>query len=397
MVYPIIVGAKTTTPSTYGGDAMIKLHRLLSNFDLGASDPTDIPQINTDFRFRNHRLQMYAGATNFTIKVSTPTLAANATVTMPTTLSTSIDNEILFGKTIQNIENKNVDVSLNSFTNIRNTNIAVDAAIANAKLAQITDKAKLPNDALYTTDSQAISNKIFDIPKNTVLRKARSGAYSPTSRAGHFTNDTWGVCKGMVGVGTEWLLSINTGGKFHQWQTPGNVVDDVCGVVKLDAPTTYRLMNTLIRFAFRLDADAATTRMFKGWTSQRLLTLNSNTAPLLSTESGFLFGYGAGDTVFSIFHNDGLGTCVKTPTTVPLPGINTNYILEIKNNGASFTWTLYAVDGNTQERGAMITNGTGTISTRTPPSSTTPLYFQDLMIKTTAVVQQNYIHYVEVD
>lgn len=248
---------------------------------------------------------------------------------------------------------------------------------------------------LGEANSAPVTNKQLDTKTNTFMRIARVGAYSPASSAGQFTNDSWGTLKGIVGVGVENSVVVNTGGKYHQWQTPGTATNDCCGIVKLDSFVAQRLTNPLIRFAFRLDADAATTRMFKGWTAQRLLTLDSNTEPLISGEYGFLFGYGAGDSQFYIFHNDATGTCVKDPTGINLPGANTNYIVELEavNSTPSFLWRLYAVDGTTQARSTLL--GSGTITTDIPSSSSN-LYMQDLMIKTTAVVQQNYIHYVEV-
>jgi hypothetical protein len=135
--------------------------------------------------------------------------------------------------------------------------------------------------------------------------------------------------------------------------------------------------------------------MFTGYGAQRLLTTNTDTAPLAATESGFLFGHGAADTAFSIFHNDAAGDCQKTPTNINLPAIATNYILEIKADDAagSFTATLYSVNTGAQ-RGAIV--GTPVTINTEIPASLTPLYMQNLVMGSTTDQQFNEPYFIEV-
>ena len=135
--YPTIASPRTTTGTSYGGDVPNKIQRLLNDFDIADIDSTEIPRINTNFRFRTNRLQLFAGTTNFVVKHKTDNLAADAVVLYPSDLSTSVDNEIAFVEVAQELKNKVLDTQFNSFIDIRNANIATDAAIAKSKLAAL--------------------------------------------------------------------------------------------------------------------------------------------------------------------------------------------------------------------------------------------------------------------
>lgn len=248
--------------------------------------------------------------------------------------------------------------------------------------------------------TQPLTNKILDYPNNTHLRHARIGAYSPAGSKGAF-NDCYGALRGMVGIGNQSTATLNTGGKYHVWNTVGTVIDDCAGVVKLDSFTSWRLANPLIRFATLFNPNTSNNRrLFKGFGPQRLLTLNSDTQPITTTESGVIFGHGAADNQFYVWHNDGDGGAVqKTPFPgggIPLPTANTNYIVEISANDTvpSFTITLYSVI-TPGVRGSVI--GSLTITTDIP-SQTAGLYTQDLVVGAVAAspVRSNNIHYIEV-
>lgn len=135
MPYPTIASPKTTSGTSFGGDVPNKIQRLLNDFDIADVDPTDKPRINTDFRFRNQRLHIFAGATNFVIKHKTNTLGADVFVTYPANLEA--DNEFVFASLGQTLTTKGINCDDNSVSNIRNANIASDAAIAKSKLASL--------------------------------------------------------------------------------------------------------------------------------------------------------------------------------------------------------------------------------------------------------------------
>lgn len=243
---------------------------------------------------------------------------------------------------------------------------------------------------------EEFKNKFIDVRQNHLYRFARLGAYSPSTNPSN-ASDTWGTLRGMVSVGTPIAKNIGTLGIYHRFATYGTVADDVAGVLKLDGYTTMRNLNPLIRFGIRFNPNPSSNRrMFVGYGAQRMLTTTTNTIPLGSGESGFLFGHGASDSVFHIFHNDATGPCVKLPTSVSLPAVATNYILEILANDAagSFTWTLYSVLSN-GHRGTVVTNGTGTVTSRIP-ASLTGLYMQNLVMGSDTVQQFNEPYFIEV-
>lgn len=264
------------------------------------------------------------------------------------------------------------DIGQVNLTNIPGAIIA-DNSISNAKIQSI------------------------DFKQNNPLRFARLGAYSPVSSLSS-AFDTWGVLKGMVSVGIPFAKNIGTGGFYHRWATYGTIVNDVCGVLKLDTHTSMRIVNPLIRFGIRFNPNTGSIRrMFTGWGPQRMLTTNSDTAPLTNSESGILFGHGTADTQFYIFHNDGTGACVKDPTGINLPSVATNYILEISANDAtgSFSVTLYNVLV-LGVRGVILGTGSPIIINTRIPANVTPLYMQNLVMGSTTAQQFNEPYFIEV-
>jgi hypothetical protein len=124
--------------------------------------------------------------------------------------------------------------------------------------------------------------------------------------------------------------------------------------------------------------------------------LNSDTAPLNTNENGILFGYGAADTQFYIYHNDATGACVKDPTGFSIPAVNTNYIVEIAafDSTPKFEVSLFSVT-SPGKKGSLIGGSPWIVNTRIP-GQVTGLYTQDLVMGSTTAVQANNIHYIEV-
>lgn len=232
-----------------------------------------------------------------------------------------------------------------------------------------------------------LKNKTVDFVQNDFFRLPRHGYWSAEEQTGR------GLLNGCVVIGVDGGVWQNTQGKYRIITTR-NVVNDCCGIAKLDTFTCWRNSITTLRFAFNfLVAGVATQRMFKGVGAQRLINLDTNVTPLNSNESGFFFGHGAGDTNFKVWYNDGTGTCIKDDTGIPLPSIDTNYVLEIKlnNSTSSFTATLW----NTF-LGAKTTQAGSVIKTTRIPAFTTSLFLQDLLVTTNGTVRTVNIHWDEV-
>ena len=391
-----ITGALGSTTSSFGGEWGNLISDFLNGVDIGLVDPNKRPRPNTLTRFKNGKLGIFdSDETHYiTFSVDDIDTGSSRNIIIRRMTSPYETDHMMLERLPQEMFSKTINSDNNVITNIVNNNIKSTAAIDTSKLAD-------SNNFLLTTNSKQMTNKIIDFRQNTLLKFARLGAYCSSTFNQNGTNpqSTWGVLRGMVGVGIPSGINMTTNlGIYDIWKTYGTVIDDVAGVVKLDTYISTRSMSPVIRFAFRFNPNTSNNRrMFMGWGAQRMLSANTNTEPLLSSESGFLFGHGAADSVFSIFNNDGSGTCVKTATSVNLPASATDYILEISAtdlSGGSFTWTLYNVTANTI-RDSMVTNGTGTVTTRIP-GSTTGLYIQNLVMGSTTTQQSNEIGFIEV-
>src|SRR4249920_335599 len=130
MVFPTINAPKATTATTFGGDVMNKVMQWFSGFNIAATDSTNKPSISTETRFYSGKFILYDYDFTNEIKFFTPQLTNNVSVSFPDNVSISTLNEITFNLVPQIIQNKTIDATVNVLTNIRNTNIASDAAIA---------------------------------------------------------------------------------------------------------------------------------------------------------------------------------------------------------------------------------------------------------------------------
>lgn len=245
---------------------------------------------------------------------------------------------------------------------------------------------------LGEANTASITNKVYDERLNTSLRYARKGRYVPSLEVGVLGE---GALQGLVSYGTKATSNQNTAGKYDIWNTLA-VTDAIAGVAKLDSFTCQRISNPIVRFAFLYAGSTTNRRVFKGLGSRRLITMNSNTAPLNTAEPGIFVGYIDGvDTQWQVYHNDASGACVKDTTGINIPAVGTNYIVEIQatDSTPNFIVTFYSVT-SPGARGAVI--GTPLTITADIPAQTTSLYLQDLVASKDGSVQANNIHYIEV-
>ena len=136
MVFPTINSPKTTTGTTFGGDVMNKVMQLLGGANIAGTDPTNKPSISTETRFYSGKFILFDYDFSNEIKFFTPQLTNNVSVSFPDNLSISALNEITFNLVPQILQNKTIDTANNVITNIRNSNIATDAAIAWTKVSK---------------------------------------------------------------------------------------------------------------------------------------------------------------------------------------------------------------------------------------------------------------------
>lgn len=137
MVYPTIINPHPTTIATVGGLDWNKIQQYFSGTDVGADDVTNKPSINTETRFKNNKFILFDASGSNRLVFKTPTLiSSSVSITFPTLLSNLQDNEITFTKVPQIIEQKTIDANINAITNLRDNNLATDAALAWAKVSK---------------------------------------------------------------------------------------------------------------------------------------------------------------------------------------------------------------------------------------------------------------------
>jgi len=141
MVYPLISEFKTTTGRTYGGDALYMAMAYLAGYDLANSDPTNKATIGTETSFWYDKFNLWDFNHDYILKFLTPSLEHNALIGFPSDLEgTPIINEITFNKSEQELFNKIIDGLSNTFSNIKDSAIASDAAINWDKISMVNAK-----------------------------------------------------------------------------------------------------------------------------------------------------------------------------------------------------------------------------------------------------------------
>ncbi len=137
MTFPRIQNSKTTIFNTFGGDALNKIQELFGGINIAATDATNKPLIDTDFRFKSNRLILLDADQASEVRFVLPTLSSNVSITMPTSMLTSEANELLFSKTTQTIINKTIAAGSNSISGLTNTNIGTNAFIDWTKISKV--------------------------------------------------------------------------------------------------------------------------------------------------------------------------------------------------------------------------------------------------------------------
>ena len=136
MVFPTINSPKETTGTTFGGDVMNKVMQWFSGYNIAATDSTNKPSIATETRFYSGKFILFDYDFTNEIKFFTPQLTNNVSISFPDNLSISALNEITFNLVPQIIQNKTIDATNNSISNIANANISSTAAISWSKVSK---------------------------------------------------------------------------------------------------------------------------------------------------------------------------------------------------------------------------------------------------------------------
>jgi len=208
MVFPKIQSPKVTTGTTFGGDVMNLVMQWFSGFNIAATDSTNKPSIATETRFYSGKFILYDYDFTNEIKFFTPQLTNNVSVSLPDNLAISGLNEITFNLVSQTLQNKAIDATVNAITNLKNVNIASDAAIAWSKVSKAgsgladiasVDLTGLANNVVLRWDSTV--SKWVTYPLGSIIGEVNTASNVGTGGVG--------VYKQKSGVNIE-LKKINT-------------------------------------------------------------------------------------------------------------------------------------------------------------------------------------------
>jgi hypothetical protein len=146
--------ASTTT--TFGGEWGNLISDLFNGVDIGLSDPTKKPLINTDFRFKSGKLRFLDSDSSHEIKISADDIDTGSTRNIRIRRMNAPYEEdfmVLEGLS-QELFNKTINFANNTISNIPGSAIA-DASIATAKLIDSANFA-MKNAANIFTQAQSI-------------------------------------------------------------------------------------------------------------------------------------------------------------------------------------------------------------------------------------------------
>lgn len=154
-----IIGSLGSTTTEFGGDWGNLISDLFNGIDIGLSDPTKKPIINTEFGFKPGKLKLFDFDASHHINISADDIDTgdNRNIRIRRMNEPFIEDFLVLEGMPQDLLNKDIDVDLNNVTNIENDNIKVGAGITDNKLAQITDKAKLHSALVYTDQANTYS------------------------------------------------------------------------------------------------------------------------------------------------------------------------------------------------------------------------------------------------
>lgn len=166
----------------------------------------------------------------------------------------------------------------------------------------------------------------------------------------------------QTGTGTLATTFINNrpATNFPSGSTSGNF-----GGFRTTNPIFTPSLNPTLTFKVAMSSNT-TSRMYLGCASSTTITTGFNTA--LNNISGFMVGFGSGDTAYSVITNNGGAS--QTNNTTGMPSLQTAgtaaiFQLAWNNTTPSLTWSIQTAAGTTTS---------ATITTGLLPSGTTQMY-----------------------
>lgn len=179
-----IVGPLGSTTSEFGGNWANLISDYLNGVNIALIDASKAPIIGSLTRYKYEKLALFDADQSHSVTFSVDDIdtGANRKIKIRRMINPFEEDYAVLEGLPQAIINKTIDSDLNTITNIVNADIKTGAGITDAKLAQITDKAKLPTTTVHTDQNNTFSS-------TSALQTFRSGqtAFFDSNSSHRFT------------------------------------------------------------------------------------------------------------------------------------------------------------------------------------------------------------------
>lgn len=391
-----IIGGLGSTTTEIGGNWANLISDYYNGVDIGLLDPSKKPIIGTLTRYKFEKLGIFDVDQSHYIAFSADDIDTGSTRKIKFRRMNSPyeeDYAVLEGLT-QPILNKDIDSDLNNITNIVNADIKVGAGITDNKLAQITDKAKLHSNLVYTDQANTFATtflQTFRQGQLAIFDSDDSHKYTITTGniAGNFNldipiitaNDTFALL-GVSNIFTNYMtirkdavepLHIyrpsNTGGNKHgiyfdAWDSAG-AAKAYTALLSTISVNTAGAENGLLEFQTRSSGILATRMALNnsgalyigsnlrlvltqtGLTAERIFTFPDTAGQVVTQENANIFGAGVLQTFrasqFAWFDSNSSHRYtvttgdLSTNVNINIPAMSTNDTFAFLGLGQTFT------------------------------------------------------------
>lgn len=392
-----IINPLASTSAAFGGEWGNLVSDLFNGVDISLTDVTKTPKIGTPFKFKLEKLRLYDGDESHEVTFSVDDIDTGPLRKIRIRrMNTPFETDFMVLESLtQELINKTINADNNTLSNIENMDIKTGAGITDNKLAQITNKAKLPSDSVYKDDSTVLKNKTLNFTTtdgnvstglhNDVTKEKWGRFYA--SKSGEIIGE--GILEGMQSLGTV-SNTIDATGSGNSFATEASISNASSGIAKILPVGTFlgwMRLNFLPISKFEVFIPARTSndsRFLHGWWTGQTLLPASDTSPMSTTNGGILIGYNSTDTHIMIYRGPGDGSTsppAAINTGIAIPNATIAYLFEIIVNSA----TDVVVNIYNSGSGVLLYTS-GTISTDLP-SGTKSLNFH-LILQNTGLINK---------
>lgn len=180
--WPKIINPLTTTTAEFGGEWGNLVSDYMNGINIGLLDPTKKPKIGTPTTWKFETLGLLDNDESHKVSFSVDDIdsGVDRLIKIRRMNSPNTTDYMMMENLPQEMKSKTVDADLNFISNIDNADIKVGAGITDNKLAQITDKAKLPSVTVYTDQANTFGDSVeqrFKHQRLTIRNPANTFSY----------------------------------------------------------------------------------------------------------------------------------------------------------------------------------------------------------------------------